>query len=430
MNSFEQILIRVGVDAKAVVTGLTKTTSYVKGWATNLAHEMKSSTGRLLGGFLLFEAVKREIEGIKEQILEVKRLSEETGASSNFIQSLMLEAKISGTSVEALTMPLIHFNRLIGDAKQGIPQAIIQLKDMGVITNKNEIGTLNYTKAMHNLAVAYDHVGDRAKKDALLQDAFGRSAFRLSPIFNKGAAGVDKMNEGNFATKISGGAISDFTQVYSAFKTVGQIATSLVANIIDLPLKGVKNISQFIGAIAGGARNAKQIKKVLMQQDEMEKDEAFQKGLANQASEEGITVEQEKARILTQQNDLLEKQKELGAEITDRNKMTIAEMAAHARKLMGIPEPRNYTVSARDKEALRIDTLEKRASIAFEKGDDKGFQSLTSEALTARKGFAGGKLSDVNPLGRAEVELVKVNEQLAPVQRMATLVLDEHKKPQ
>jgi hypothetical protein len=125
----------------------------------------------------------------------------------------------------------------------------------------------------------------------------------------------------------------------------------------------------------------------------------------------------------------MQRQSELTSEILDRNKSSISEMAAHARKMLGIPEPRNYTVSVRDREALRIDTMEKQAKIAYEHGDDQKGQRLTSEALQARAAFKGGTLKDRDPMGKTEVELAKVNLQLEPVKRMADLINETHKAP-
>ena len=143
--------------------------------------------------------------------------------------------------------------------------------------------------------------------------------------------------------------------------------------------------------------------KINRQIEESDKRIAFQKSLQNQADQDGIEVQQEKNKITEEYNGLLERQSELKSEIDDRDKMTISQMAADARRKLGIPEPRNYTVSARQREALRIDTLEKQASIAFEKGDDRKFQKLRSEADQARAGFAGGTYRDRNPTAKIEL---------------------------
>lgn len=444
MNGLEQILIRMGVDAKAVVTGLNAVTITARSWANTISQTISSpfqkaqtaangyfkniGTSMLgsLKGFLPALAagvILETLAKISEKISDIKRVAQATGANSNFIQSLMLKG-----SIDEFTMPLVKFSTLLGNAKNGMPDAILKLNDMGVTTAKAGAKTLTYTQAIHNLAVAYQNLKDPSQKAALLTEAFGRSGYKMAQIFNQGVGAVDKMNQ-NSIFKISPSTISDFSTVKNDLKMIGNGAMAATANFLGGITKGYKTITGFVGAIAGGAKNFTEINRSMMQVNQQEQEKFLNEGLANAAAEEGITVQEKKSEIINKQNELLQKQQELQSEIDDRGKSTIAEMAAHARKRLGIPEPQNYTVSAREREALRIDTLEKKSKIAFDNGDDEKFKGLRSEADRARAGFAGGTYKDRNPLGRTEVELAKVNDQLAPVKRMADLINAEHANP-
>jgi len=425
----EQILIRMGVDAKAVVVGLNKVSAYVKAWGTGLASSLKSSFGKFLIPALAVGAFVKLLSSIKDKIIEIKNLSYETGASTNFIQSIMMAAERAGMSVTAFTEPLKKLNALIGDAKRGMPDAAIKLHDLGIVTKANEIKTLSLNSALAKLADKYRATGDAQLRANLLERAGLDQGF--GKVLEGGSAGINSMNSFNPFTKISAGAIGDFGDAWKGIKATTGVVLATVANIIDLPALGVRKLSQFFGALSGGARSLKDIGKSMSEAEEKRKDEAAEAALQNQADQEGISVQEKKAQIITTQNELLLRQKELTAEISDRNKTSIQEMADHARKFLGIIDPKrlNFTVSQRDRMALNIDQKEKQAQVAFERGDDRTFRRLTSEALQLRHGFSAASFKDREPMLKTEIELQKVNLQLAPVARMAEFVNQEHKTP-
>ena len=265
MNSLEQILIRMGVDAKAVVVGLNATSITIKSWASTISQEIGqrfapitkhlkgwgkefgSELKGMLGRYLVATAAIEGLSEIKDRIVEIKRLSEETGAGTNFIQSLMLEAAKSGTSVEALTMPLVYFNRQIGQAAMGVPQAQVKIHDLGISLRNSKGEVLSFEEAMKQLKTSYDKIGDASKRDALLFDAFGRSAFRMSPIFAQTSKDFNKMFEGNFFTRISSGAIDDFQNMWNGIKTTGQVAMSTLVNTLDKPFQLIRFASRAVG---------------------------------------------------------------------------------------------------------------------------------------------------------------------------------------
>lgn len=405
----------------------TRTSAFASGWGTSLMHELKGKLGGLLAAGFAVE----QLNELKNEIIEIKRLSEETGTNTNFIQSLMVESKISGTSIEALTMPLIHFNKTIGDAKQGLPGAVNLLHDMGIIMKGSEVGALNLTTGMMKLKEQFDKLGDAQKQDALLNDAFGKSAFRMSPIFRQTARDFEAMFEGNFFTKMSTSAIDTVGDLQTGFKMVGQTAMSVGVNSLNAILTPYKKLSQAIGILASGQiPTLAKLRAIDQQSIEDGEKKARQAFMQNLAEKDGITVQEEKTKILNDQNELLERQAELTSEINDQNKPTLQAMADHARKLLGIRKPQNYTVSKEDREALRIDTLDERAKNAYERGDTKTGRSLTNEANQARAGLGDSfGRKDKFPMAKTEVELARVNAQLEPVKRMADLIVTEHHKP-
>jgi hypothetical protein len=286
---------------------------------------------------------------------------------------------------------------------------------------------LTYTKAIHNLSVQFDKLHDKQRQAALLAQAFGsKGAKALMPTFEKGTKAVDALSGGSFFTKISTGSLDDFQNIWSGLKKTTTAVSATLVNIIDAPFRGLARLSQYLGAWSGGARNATQMNAVLQQQKQAEEDLAEKKAFENQADEDGISVAEEKAKIIEQQNSLLEKQAELQSDITDRDKESVDEMASSARKALGIKSPLemiSHTVTPRQITALKIKTLEDMSKAEWMMGDDVKSQKIQSEADQLRASNPWMKRNDVNPMVKTETELAQVNIQLAPIKRQAEMIL-------
>jgi hypothetical protein len=421
MNTFDQILIRMGVDARGVVVGLNSVTSQVKSWGMTLAEEIKGK----VGGFFAAGAVIEGFSKVREEVQEISRLSEELGVSTNFIQSLQLKSQQMGMSLESISRPFVFFNRQIGEAKRGIPSVIESLHDMGVISNQNQISTLTYAQAMSNLKVQFDKIGDAAKQDALLNEAFGRSSYQMAFIFRQTQAEFDKMNEGNFFTKFSPAAVTTIQRNWSGVKAVIYGIGATFSNVYGYAEKGTDIFANWLKQplLQNPLKGFQAAKAVT---DEQFKQIDNQNQMAQKAQDD-IQVEQEKADLLSKQSDLLERQLELTSEISDRGKSSVEDMAEDYRRKLGLPKPRLYGVTPREATAYEIKNLEDRSSIAFEQGNDALYKSLQSEALRIRQANPWLKLSDRDPFMRTNIELQAINQQLGPVKEAANLILTEHK---
>lgn len=439
--NFEQIMIRLGVDGTAVKAGLGRVTAMVKAWGASLAQGIRSyftdAAGSIMKGFLGAEAVQGVISylgKIKDKIIEINRISNLTGSGTNFTQSLMSIASKSGISVDSLIQGISHFNAILGKAKSGNAEAIIELKDMGVITEFTKVKTLNFTSAINNLSVSFDKLNDKQKQAYLLNQALGRGYAAFIPMFQKGSGFISSMSNSGFFTRISPQAINDYITLWQSIKKVSSGAMATVANSLDKAFRnsaGTKSW-QAVGIFFGllGKLSTGHLRQTdYVAQHELENQDRINAGKALEltADKEGISVAELKTRILDEQTQLIERQAELTSEITDRDKESVAEMASRARKLTGIKGPLEmlHTITPRMRTALRIETLEERAKVAFLRGDDGTSNRLQSEADQVRKSNPWLKRSDVNPMAKTEAQLQIVNTQLEPVKRMAELVNKE-----
>ena len=425
-GTFKRVVITPILNAVPFQAQLTKMRANLRAWAVSARHE--------LGGFgkmLMIGAVIKIANDAKEKILEVARVSKETGMSTNMVQGLMQQAERAGVKFEELTAGIARFNKTIGAAKMGDTNALKKLSDGGVITAGTSIKTMGLTKAMHNLAVAYDHAGSASERAYLLSQAFGKGYAAMTPIFEQGAVAVDKLGKGNFFTKISGSSITDLSAWWGGIKQVGEVVGATLTNVVGSSVHGIKLLSQTLGLLSKGVTPfskdyPRAMQELAKEQEGREEEITFQKELQTAADKEGISVAEMKNKILQEQASLLEKQADLTAEIADRDKESVKDMASKARKLLGLksPEEMFHTVTPRMRQALKIDTLEEKARIETLRGHDSNAQRLQSQADQIRKSSPWLMRKDQNPMLKTESELAKVNDQLEPVARMAKLVND------
>lgn len=405
--NFEQILIRLGVDASAVTSGLGRVGSTVKAWGVSILYSFNSMIGKMFAGV----AILQGLNSVKEKILEIARVSRETGAGTDFVQGLGQELEKVGLGLNMASSGLFRFNKLLGDAKSGSIRAIEQLKEMGVINDKSSLQTLNFSGAVHNLAVSFDKLNDKQKQAFLLTEAFGRSGKAMQAVFEKGAAAVDSMSKPNFFTKISTSSIADLTDFWKQVKNVGVVTSATLVNVFDSIARG------FQAMVLGPKRAAEfnyLTEKSLIEQRQ------------NEVEEDSIKFQEEKNQLLDTENSLKERSLELSSQIEDRDKESVRDMADRARHLLGIRSPlqMSHTVTSRMRTALRIDNLEERAKLAWERGDDSKSSRLQSEADQIRASSPWMKFTDKNPMLKTENELSRVNNQLEPISRAVKLITD------
>ena len=197
-----------------------------------------------------------------------------------------------------------------------------------------------------------------------------------------------------------------------------------VVNAIGIIPNAWAKAWRVIGIASTGRFSNKEIRAGLKEIDEEEQRSTAEKQIQAMADKEGVTAMEMKNKIIEEQNQLLEKQADLSAVILDRDKLSVQEMASKARQLTGMKGPLEnmHTVTPRMRTALKVETLEERAKVAFLRGDDKGSARFQGEADQIRKSNTWLKRSDVNPMLKTESELSRVNLQLEPVKRMAELV--------
>ena len=404
--NFNQILIRLGIDATAVPAGLAKTTAYVKGWGTSLAHDMKSGLFRMFAAGFVADKMIEGLSEIKGKILEIHRAQEDLGggAITNFLQSMFNLSERMGISYEGLSTPLIKFKRTLDQAKldpQGIQAQ--NLVRYGIITNVADLKTQDFVKSLGKLSDAYVKSGKNLK---ILQDMgirMGGNFPAFQNIMSLGGKAIEDMNKDNFFTKMTPETIESFSQFYSGAKKVGQITAATFANAFSATVNSIGG-QNIVDALYG-------VKELEDQSDEK--------------IAESLQMEQKRVEINEKLRALLFEQSTLQSEIADRNKESVKSMADTARKALGLISPlqmASHTVTPLMRQALKIDTLEERATIASRRGDPLLAGRLQGEADQLRASNQNLRRADRNPMEGTEFKLEQIQQELAPISDMATFI--------
>lgn len=397
--NFEEILIRMGIDAKAVTSGLQRVGSFVKGWATGLAHDLQHHIIGQFAGLYVFEKMFEMFEKIGEKAMFLRRLSKETGLGTNFLQGTANELGFVGESFEKLEKPLGKLNALIGQAKLGVIEARQKLIDWGIVAKGESFGSLNMSKAIASISEQFEKLGSHEEKAALLFQIFGKGYQSMFPIFELGSKKIQEMNNGNFFTKLSPMTIETFAQTMRSGKSAFNVASSVGGNIAGgilalnpvILLSRLKELAQ-LQLEAKKVASAGQI------------EEFFQTGRI-----EGMSREKELAHETTDEfidrlkvSQELNEQQRLNNQLLDRGKSTVDSLANRAREIIGDKRPRGlnalHAISPAMASALRIQTLEDQEQIANALGRFDVAGKLQSQADSLRKNNLSLRSTERDPM--------------------------------
>ncbi len=371
---FEQILIRLGLDAKALTSGLTRTTSFVKGWATGLMSDLQHHVLGRFAGLYVFEKI---FEGIKEKSLFIQRTAKETGLSTNMIQGMANELGYVGEGFEGITKPLGKFNELIGKAKLGSAEARTKLIDLGIVSKGEEINSLNLSKALGAAKVQFDKIGDASIRAARMEEMFGKSWERLMPILELSKKQFADLDRGNFFTKLSPATLETFAELVKGSKAAGNAIVSTVGNFATL-----------LNPIAMVVRASKELSSEHHKSlTWMEKQKYVLLGIVPDLMKESELAKnnaQETTEAAIKRKELTEEVLKLENAIGDRTKLTVHELAARGRAILGDRRPRGleriHAITPVMASAMRIQGLEDAAQEATARGQFDRATQLQSKA--------------------------------------------------
>jgi hypothetical protein len=418
---FEQILIRLGVDAKAAMMGMTSFKSWAKGWATDFASTLKHHLLGTVGAGAALFGIERLFESFKERALFVQRMAKETGLTTNMVQGMANELGYVGESFESISKPLGKFAVLIGQAKEGIPAARQKLIEWGIATKSENWNNLTLTSGIVKLAQEFDRLGTHEAKAALLQSVFGKQWQSMMPIFEQGARAVEKMNEAS-GFKFTPETLRTFQDLFTGEQSLFKVITAKLANnilgggglgvfsrLVKNAYKSVTDMGGEFGPLhMGGIERLNYILHGTLTEEQKHNETLRDK---KELLEQNLKIQQLANEAANLQNS-----------IDDRRKLTVGELANRARELMGRGAPIGlesiYSVTPAMAAARQIETLEGRAKAALAMGNKGQSDALynQSDQLRLRSGFL--KSTEQDPAAIARQHLDALKSQLLLMQGM------------
>lgn len=123
----------------------------------------------------------------------VAKMSKRTGLSVETLSELRYVASQTGTEFSTLENGLRRMQRSIYDAGRGLSTATDALTDLGLTFQ--DLDGLSPEQQFKLLAEKISQVEDPTKKAAIAMSLFGRTGTNLLPMFAKGAAGIDQLQQ-------------------------------------------------------------------------------------------------------------------------------------------------------------------------------------------------------------------------------------------
>jgi hypothetical protein len=158
--------------------------------------ESMASTGvtgmGLLGGAALAavgavaEVVGQSIKSYTELGDKVENFKRVVGSSAEESSRMVETFQALNVSEETATQGMFKLSKAIETAPK-------KLADLGIEVQRDAKGNVDLSATLLNVADAYNHTGDQAKKNLILFDAFGKSGKDMIPILEQGSVALKNL---------------------------------------------------------------------------------------------------------------------------------------------------------------------------------------------------------------------------------------------
>lgn len=348
------------------------------------------------------------------------RQAGDAGFSTSGYQTLLRQAGRESGGAEAAQSAMGTLSQNLGELRSGDMGQMRKFRKYGIATTTANGGALSNEQVFSNILAKYESTGDPAKRAAMAMDMFGESYKKFVKTLNEGQGGFNAaMGKG----VQSAGQLSVWSQLGS---NIGDV-TSGAWNGIKRAGGSVWNAmkSGYVGYATSVNSGLAGIERETARGEELDKKE---KALMAAGKIKPIRMTQK--QFETEHPDLAADFKGAGMrvedlqnELADRGKMGMSELSDAGRRLTGHIRPRQYTVTARMRTAMKIDDLDAASTRAWERGDDAGMQKLRAEADAMRKANPWLKAGDRDPTRKIDEQLIIANKALADIQAMAQMVM-------
>ena len=159
--------------------------------------ETTAKTTALTTGFSRMGGALAGVVGVagftafSSKLLEVgdrlDKVAIQTGLTVEQLQALQFASSQSGVATETFNSSMNKFNRILGEALDGIPKAQESYKSLGISIRKEDGTVKNSATLLLEVADAFKDIEDPAMKAKKATDLFGRAGIDLIPMLQNGA---------------------------------------------------------------------------------------------------------------------------------------------------------------------------------------------------------------------------------------------------
>ena len=156
-----------------------------------------AKTSALTAGFSRMGGALAGVVGVagftafSSKLLEVgdrlDKVAIQTGLTVEQLQALQFASSQSGVASETFNSSMTKFNRILGEALDGIPKAQESYKSLGISIRKEDGTVKNSATLLLEVADAFKDIEDPAMKAKKATDLFGRAGIDLIPMLQNGA---------------------------------------------------------------------------------------------------------------------------------------------------------------------------------------------------------------------------------------------------
>ncbi len=244
----EEVIIKLGVDSKAVTSGLRNIKSSIEEWGMDIK--------RMVGGFFAGMISAEGLKSVLDFGENIKRTAEIAGTSTDFIQTLSYAMRQTGGSAETGERGIEKLNIKIGEAREKGGEAAEAFKKWGIAIDDASGAGRNTESIIRDIADRMKNAGSASERATIAFDLFGKTGQELIPILMNGAAGLDSFSDA--ATKLSEIDLENLAHAKQDLNDIGNQALIAGGKVIS----ALANFSRFWGILhdqpvsIGGFRSA------------------------------------------------------------------------------------------------------------------------------------------------------------------------------
>ena len=183
-TSTEEILLRLGLDATAVKTGMAQANASVQGGLKSIA----SSFSRAFAG----GAILAGINSVINKFDDLKDRADNLGISTDFLQGMnQIASRDAVGGVETFNKSISELSVRLGSAKDGSEQSIKAFEKFGITLK--DIQTLDAEGMMYLIADKIKAIPDPAQRAAAAFELLGKAGKNMTGILSGGADELKRM---------------------------------------------------------------------------------------------------------------------------------------------------------------------------------------------------------------------------------------------